>query len=92
MLTNGIVSFEPLGLDSFFWEVRRITNKYHIYPTYLDRQAWANNVEPDQIPQDVISNQGLHCLQFIQQVLERSSGVLMCVIFFFNFGTSMILC
>ena len=29
---------------------------------YLDRQALANSVEPDQMPQNVASDQGLHCL------------------------------
>ena len=29
---------------------------------YLDRQAWANNEDPDQIMQNKASNQGLHSL------------------------------
>ena len=24
---------------------------YHIYAEYLDRDAWANSVDPDQVPQ-----------------------------------------
>ena len=29
---------------------------------YSDRQAWANSVDPDQMPQNVASDQDLHCL------------------------------
>ena len=32
---------------------------------YLDRQAWANSVDPDQIPQNAESDQGLHWLPLI---------------------------
>ena len=42
-----------------------ISFSYHIYPKYLDRQAWANSVDPDQMPQNVPSDQVLHCLPFI---------------------------
>ena len=31
-----------------------------IFPKYLDRQAWANSVDPDQMPQNVASDQGPH--------------------------------
>ena len=36
---------------------------------YWDRQAWANCVDPDQMPQNAVSDQGLHCLPLIQQLL-----------------------
>ena len=32
----------------------------------LDREIVANNVDPDQTPQNAASDQGLHCLPFIQ--------------------------
>ena len=35
-------------------------NKYHIYPKYSERQTWANSVDPDQTPKNLVSNQGLH--------------------------------
>ena len=38
---------------------------------YFDRQAWANSVDPDQMPQNVASDQGLYCLPFIEQFLDR---------------------
>ena len=38
----------------------------HIYPMFSDRQAWANSVDPDEMPQNVASHQGLHCLPLIQ--------------------------
>ena len=34
---------------------------------YSDRQAWANGVDPDQMPQNVASDQGLHRLPLVQQ-------------------------
>ena len=39
---------------------------------YLDRQAWANSVDPDEMPQNVASQQGLHCLLLIQQFLDTA--------------------
>ena len=36
-------------------------------PKYWDRQAFANSVDPDQLPQNVASDQGLHCLPYIKQ-------------------------
>ena len=40
---------------------------YRIYPKYSDRNVFANNVDPDQTPQNAVSDLGLHCLPFIQQ-------------------------
>ena len=48
--------------------------KYRIYSMYLDRQAWANNVDPDETPHDVASYQGLHSLPLIQHFLDTTSG------------------
>ena len=31
------------------------------YFMYLNRQAWANSVDPDQTLQNAASDQGLHC-------------------------------
>ena len=36
-------------------------------------QAWANCVDPDQMPQNVASDQGLHCLPLIHQILDTST-------------------
>ena len=41
---------------------------------YSDRQAWANSVDPDETPQNEASHLGLHCLLFIQQILDTTSG------------------
>ena len=38
-----------------------------LYRMYLDRQAWANSVDPDEMPQKAASHQGLHWLPSIQQ-------------------------
>ena len=45
----------------------------NLYPKYFDRQAEANSVDPDQMPQNVASDLGLHCLPFIQQLLDTSA-------------------
>ena len=36
-------------------------------PKYWDRQAWAKSEEPDQTPQNMAPDQGLHCLLLIKQ-------------------------
>ena len=41
---------------------------------YKDRQAWVNSVDPDEMPQNVASHQGLHCLPLIQHFLDTTSG------------------
>ena len=35
---------------------------YCSYSKYLGRQAWANIVDPDQIQQNTVSDEGLYCL------------------------------
>ena len=45
---------------------------YCIYPKYWDRRACADSVDPDQMPQNAASDQGLHCLPLIQQFLHTS--------------------
>ena len=41
---------------------------------YSDRQALANSVDPDEMPQNEASHQDLHCLLLIQQLLDTTSG------------------
>ena len=48
-----------------------ISKKKHMFhnnPKYLDRQAYANSVDPDQA-----HDQGLHCLQYIQQYFRHTN-------------------
>ena len=52
-----------------------IWSNYHTYSTYSDRQAWANIVDPDQMPQNAASDQGLHCLPLSQQFYTHSKVV-----------------
>ena len=40
---------------------------YRTYLNFSNKQASAYSVDPDQTPQNVTSNQGLHCSPFIQQ-------------------------
>ena len=47
---------------------------YHIYHKYWKIQTSANSKDPDQMPQNVASDQGLHCLPFIQQFLDPTIG------------------
>ena len=39
----------------------------------MDKQAWANSADPDGMPQNVASDQGLHYLPLIQQSLDTRS-------------------
>ena len=55
-------------------KLTKIHVKYHIYLMYSDKQAWANSVDPDEMPQNAASHQALHCLPFIQQFLDTISG------------------
>ena len=47
---------------------------YRIYHMYSDRQAWANSIDPDEMPQNMASHLGLHCLPLIQQFLDTTLG------------------
>ena len=49
-----------------------IWSNYSTYSTYSERHAWANGVDPDQMPQNAASDQGLHCLPLIQQCYKYS--------------------
>ena len=42
---------------------------------YSDKQALANSVDPDQMPQNAESDQGLHCFPVIQQVFAHRQVV-----------------
>ena len=47
--------------------------KYHIYRKYSCIQAWTNSVDPDQRPQNTVSDQGLNCMLLIQQLLDTET-------------------
>ena len=51
-----------------------ISCKYHIYPEYWDGQTSANSVDSEQMLQNAASDQGLHCVQLVQQFLDMSSS------------------
>ena len=40
----------------------------------LGQTGWAYSVDPDQMPQNVESDQGLHIFAFTQQCLDTSTG------------------
>ena len=42
-----------------------------INPKYWGMQAFTNSVDPDQMPNNVLSDQGLHCLLYIQQYFRH---------------------
>ena len=45
-------------MSFFFFPFFNIQNQqYRNDPKYWDRQAWANSVDPDQMPQNVASDQ-----------------------------------
>ena len=43
------------------WNIA-VETLYRSYPKYFDRQAWANSVDPDQTPHNMVSDKGLHWL------------------------------
>ena len=57
-------------------------NIYHIYHMYLDRQAWGNSVNPEKMPQNMASHQGLHCLPLIKKFLNTTSGSILYLVKF----------
>ena len=51
--------------------VIRLTTFISIYtPSILDRAAWANSLDPDQMLQKAASDPDLHCLSLIQSILN----------------------
>ena len=50
-------------------------------PKYWDRQAWAIGIDPEQMPQNVASGQGLHCHSF-STILDTSTGSKIAFFFF----------
>ena len=42
--------------------------------SFLDKHAWANNVDPDQMPKNVASDLSLHCLPLMDQYLDSLAG------------------
>ena len=47
------------------------------YSTYSGRQAWANSVDLDQMPQNAASDQGLHCLLLINSLRKHAYSNIM---------------
>ena len=47
---------------------------YQIYLKYWDKQDRANSEDPDQMPQNAVSDWGLHYLPLIHQFLDTLSG------------------
>ena len=51
-----------------------IDTSCHNKPKYWDRQARANNADPDQMMQTATGDQDLHCLTFIWQFVYTLIG------------------
>ena len=51
------------------WVKLILASEYLIHLMYLDRQAWANSVDPDET-----LHQGLHYLPLIQQFLDTTTS------------------
>ena len=47
---------------------------YHDNPKYWNKQAWASNIDPDQMSQNVTSDQDLHYLPLTQYFFDTSIG------------------
>ena len=54
------------------WVIIRFQANYCIYPKYLDRQAIANGVDPDQMPKNAASESASTLFAFHQQFSDRS--------------------
>ena len=67
-------NFSRRHLDFFFCLQRKIRLVYWYRNNlkYWDRLAFANSIDPDQMPQNVASDQGLHCLLYIQQYIRNT--------------------
>ena len=61
-------------LNALLSLISNIINR--ICPEYSNRYVCANIVHPDQTPQNA-SDQGLHCLLLIPQILDTSIGIKM---------------
>ena len=46
----------------------------HNDPKYWDRTAFANSVDLDHMPQNVASDQGLHCCQTYSNIFDTPQG------------------
>ena len=57
----------------FLLKLSEPSNIYQNNPKYWDRQAFANSVDPDQIPHNVVSDQVLHCYTYSKS-LDTSTG------------------
>ena len=72
-IKNNYIRFkrdDALWLFSIWnWVAAPWTNcAKRIYPRNRDWQAWLNSEDPDQTPQNAVSDLGLHCLPLIHQV------------------------
>ena len=47
--------------------------EYRNNPKDWDRQAFANSVDPDQMPQNAASDQGQHCLTYKQLYFRHNN-------------------
>ena len=52
-----------------------MTSSDTIITLNIGRDAFVNNVDPDQTPQNAASDQGLHCLPYIQQYIRTHQAV-----------------
>ena len=60
-----------LMLISFMCHVSGIDCYYHNNPKYWDSQVYENSADPDQMPQNAASDQGLHRLPLVQQYFKH---------------------
>ena len=62
----------PLHLPKMIAHISRMTNlHYRNDPKFLDRQVWANIVDPDQLLEE-LSDQGLRCLPLRLHLLDAA--------------------
>ena len=68
-LKDHHVAGEKTGLLAFSC-LEMYQLNYRNDPVFLDRQVWANRVDPDQLLLEEQSDQGVHCLPFRPHLLD----------------------
>ena len=58
-------------MDLLKFRTSKVLSQPFVVGRPLNREL-ANSADPDQMPQNVASDQGLHCLQIVQQFFSRN--------------------
>ena len=68
---------QQIAQGPFSCVVHHLLSYYHIYPKY---RALINSADPDQMLQNMATDQSLHCLPIIQQFIHISTSSKICML------------